>query len=106
MWAVSSGKNRKGVVEIFCELRRSSDQEDLWLFMVGKTLSGELKALIDEAGLSERIVELPSVSHEDLCNIYSAAELLLFPLCRKASAGRSSRRRRAAAVWSPRQGRR
>ena len=72
-------KNRKGVVEIFCELRRSSDQEDLWLFMVGKPLSGELKALIDEAGLSERVVELPSVSHEDLCSIYSAAELLFFP---------------------------
>jgi glycosyltransferase involved in cell wall biosynthesis len=72
-------KNRKGVVEIFCELRRSSDQEDLWLFMVGKPLSGELKALIDEAGLSERVVELPSVSHEDLCSIYSASELLLFP---------------------------
>ncbi len=72
-------KNRKGVVEMFCELRRSSDQGDLWLLMVGKPLSAELKALIDEAGLAERVVELRSVSHEDLCSIYSAAELLLFP---------------------------
>ena len=72
-------KNRKGVVEIFCEVRRSSNERNLWLVMVGKPLSSELKVVIDEAGLSDRVVELPSVSHEDLCAIYSAAEMLLFP---------------------------
>lgn len=72
-------KNRKGVVDIFCELRRASDQGGLWLMMLGKPLSRELKTEIEEAGLSDRVVESKSVSHEDLCAIYSAAELLLFP---------------------------
>lgn len=72
-------KNRKGVVEIFCEVRRSSNERNLWLVMVGKPLSAELKVVIEEAGLSDRVVELPSVSHDELCAVYSAAEMLLFP---------------------------
>jgi glycosyltransferase involved in cell wall biosynthesis len=72
-------KNRKGVVEIFCELRRSAAHADCWLVMVGKPLNAELKTLAEAAGLRERVVELPGVSHDDLCAIYSAAELLLFP---------------------------
>ena len=72
-------KNRLGVVEMFSALLRSSDQRDLLLFMVGKPLDPALKAAIHEAGIRHRVVELSAVSHEDLCAIYSAAELLLFP---------------------------
>lgn len=72
-------KNRQGVVELFSELRRSSDENDLWLMMVGKPLGPELRAMIDGVGLRERVVELAGVSHDELCAIYSAAELLLFP---------------------------
>jgi len=72
-------KNRPGVVELFCELRRSSDQRDLWLMMVGKPLSAELTDLVRAQDLQDRVVELPGLSHEDLCAVYSAAELFLFP---------------------------
>ena len=72
-------KNRNGVVEIFSELLRSSDQADLWLLMVGRPLNPALKALIREMGIQDRVVEMSGVAHEDLCAIYSAAELLLFP---------------------------
>lgn len=72
-------KNRNGVVDVFCELRRSSDQADLRLMMVGKPLTPKLRTLIDDSGLRDRVVELPGVSHRDLCALYSAAELLLFP---------------------------
>ena len=72
-------KNRAGVVEMFGELHRSSDQADLWLVMVGKPLDSALRELISEAGVTERVVELAGIQHEDLCAIYSAAELLFFP---------------------------
>ena len=72
-------KNRLGVVETFSGLLRSSDQRDLWLFMIGKPLNPALRSAIREAGVQHRVIELSGVSHEDLCAIYSAAELLLFP---------------------------
>jgi glycosyltransferase involved in cell wall biosynthesis len=72
-------KNRRGAVEMFAELRRASDQSDLWLMMVGKPLGPELRALIQEAGIADRVIERGGVEHEDLCAIYSAAEMLLFP---------------------------
>ena len=72
-------KNRTRVVELFAELHRASDQSDLWLMMVGKPIGPELRALIDESGIADRVVEWGGVQHEDLCAIYAAAELLLFP---------------------------
>lgn len=72
-------KNRRWVVEMFSELHRSSDQADLWLIMAGKPLSPEMRSLFEEAGIADRVVELVGVQHEDLCALYSAAELLLFP---------------------------
>jgi glycosyltransferase involved in cell wall biosynthesis len=72
-------KNRQGVVEIFSQLHRSSEQPDLWLVMVGKPLDAGLKKRIQEAGIRDRVLELSGVPHEDLCAIYSAAEMLLFP---------------------------
>ncbi len=72
-------KNRRTVVEMFGELRRATDQTDLWLLMVGRPLGPELRALAAEMGVAERVVELAAIQHEDLCAIYSAAELLFFP---------------------------
>jgi glycosyltransferase involved in cell wall biosynthesis/ADP-heptose:LPS heptosyltransferase len=72
-------KNRRGVVELFAELRRASDQSDLWLVMVGKPLGAELRALIEDCGIADRVVEWGGLQHEELCAAYSAAELLLFP---------------------------
>ena len=72
-------KNRRCVVELFAELHRSSDQSDLWLMMVGKPLSPEMLRLIEEAGIADRVAVWVGVQHEELCAIYSAAELLFFP---------------------------
>ena len=72
-------KNRPAVVEMFGELQRSTDQKNLWLVMVGRPLGPELRALVAEAGAAERVVELAAIQHEDLCAIYSAAEMLFFP---------------------------
>ena len=72
-------KNRKGVVEMFCELRRASGERGLSLLMVGAPLSPELRTYLLDDGLAGDVAELSGVSHEDLCALYSAAELLLFP---------------------------
>ena len=72
-------KNRRAVVEMFGELQRATDQTDLWLMMAGKPLGPELRALIEELGVADRVVEFAAVEHEDLCAIYSAAEMLFFP---------------------------
>ncbi len=72
-------KNRRAVVEMFGELQRASDQADLWLVMVGRPLGAELKTWIAEAGMADRVVELGGIQHENLCAVYSAAELLFFP---------------------------
>jgi len=72
-------KNRRAVVEMFGELQRATDQTDLWLMMAGRPLGPELRALIEELGVADRVVEFAAVEHEDLCAIYSAAEMLFFP---------------------------
>ncbi len=72
-------KNRKGVVEMFCELRRASLERDLCLIMVGEPLSIGLRTYLADDGLAGQVIECPGVSHQDLCALYSAAELLLFP---------------------------
>ena len=72
-------KNRRAVVELFGELQRATDETYLWLVMVGKPLGPELRALIEEEGIADRVVELGVIQHEDLCAIYSAAEMLFFP---------------------------
>ncbi len=72
-------KNRKGVVEMFCELRRASDDRELYLIMVGEPLSAELMTYLSDDGLADHVIVCSGVSHENLCALYSAAELLLFP---------------------------
>lgn len=72
-------KNRKGVVEIFCELRRASGNGNLCLVMVGEPLESELRTYLADDGLAGSVFECLGVSHADLCALYSAAELLLFP---------------------------
>ena len=72
-------KNRAGVIEMFCELRRASDAGNLCLVMAGEPLGADLKKYVRDEDMARYVIELPGVAHEDLCALYSAAELLLFP---------------------------
>lgn len=71
--------NRTIVVDLFSELCRATEQNDLWLLTVGKPVAVKLADLTEEAGIAERVVELHGMSHEDLCALYSAAEFSLLP---------------------------
>lgn len=64
---------------MFCELRRASDAGNLCLVMAGEPLGADLKKYVRDEDMARYVIELPGVAHEDLCALYSAAELLLFP---------------------------
>lgn len=70
-------ENRRMIVDIFCELYRATDQHGLWLVMVGRPLDQESRALLDEANLGDRVVELADAGDDELCALYSAADLLI-----------------------------
>ncbi len=66
-------KNRLGVLRIHARLRAMRSDAPA-LVLVGPPVAGEMKAL-----LAEDVIVLSDVGNEDLCALYSAAELLLFP---------------------------
>jgi len=72
-------KNRAGVIEMFCELRRAYDSDNLHLVFAGEPLGADLKSYVRDDEMARSVVELTGVSHDDLCALYSAAELLIFP---------------------------
>ncbi len=71
-------KNRLGVLQIYQRLCESMLQPP-YLVMAGKAFTPELKQFIAAHHLEERVVELASVSNEELCALYCEARLLLFP---------------------------
>lgn len=66
-------KNRLGVLRIHARLRAMRSDAPA-LVLVGPPVAGEMKAL-----LAEDVIVLSDVGNENLCALYSAAELLLFP---------------------------
>lgn len=72
-------KNRAGVVRIFAQLAALPRCAQHHLLMVGKPWTWEIRNLVNEAGLTDRVHELVDVSNEDLRALYSAAEALIFP---------------------------
>ena len=66
-------KNRLGVLRIHARLR-AMRRDAPALVLVGPPVAEEMKAL-----LAEDVIVLSDVGNEDLCALYSAAELLLFP---------------------------
>lgn len=72
-------KNRPGVVRIYAELLRHPSCREHDLVLVGQPWNTELTELVNALGLRERVVERVGVSNEDLCALYSSAEMLVFP---------------------------
>lgn len=72
-------KNRVGLVRIFNELSRVPRFGRHKLFLVGKPWTEEIRGLVDDLELGDRIRELCDVSSEDLRALYSLADALIFP---------------------------
>jgi glycosyltransferase involved in cell wall biosynthesis len=71
-------KNRPGVIQIYAQLcgKMSSPPN---LVMVGQSFTPSMRSLIVKHQLENRVIELNSVSNEDLRTLYCSAKLLLFP---------------------------
>lgn len=72
-------KNRPAVVRIFREILGHPGTNLLKLVLAGKPCPPELRLLVANLGLRDRVVELVSVSNGLLQALYSNAEGLLFP---------------------------
>ncbi|MEJ8849149.1 glycosyltransferase family 1 protein [Variovorax rhizosphaerae] len=77
-------KNRITVLKAFIELQRRSAASGRppvanKLLIVGPPLAPPLDELARSGGVSDKIVMIKNVSHEDLCALYSQATALLFP---------------------------
>ena len=72
-------KNRRGVVEMFAELRRLNHPSAGHLVFAGAPLSREMSNYLEEQGLAGDVSAFENVSGEVLCALYSKAALLLFP---------------------------
>jgi glycosyltransferase involved in cell wall biosynthesis len=71
-------KNRLGVIQIYTQLCRKTPNPPN-LVMVGKPFTPEMRRSISKNHLETRVIELNSVSSENLRTLYCAAQLLLFP---------------------------
>lgn len=75
-------KNRKGMLAIFGQIVAQQPDTDLKLVMAGKPFNDELKALVQEYDLADRLIQAADVSTEELGALYSLAEAFVFPsLC-------------------------
>jgi glycosyltransferase involved in cell wall biosynthesis len=71
-------KNRRGLIEIYAELRRRLSPPPR-LLMVGKPPSSGLVTRIRELDLSDDVIHVSNVSEIQLQSLYSLAEALIFP---------------------------
>ncbi len=69
-------KNRDGVLRIFA--RTKTDWAGRLIF-AGEPLSSPLRALADELGIADRVVEVPHPSNETLEALYNGATALVYP---------------------------
>jgi glycosyltransferase involved in cell wall biosynthesis len=72
-------KNRQAVVHIFAELKRADKFSKAKLVLAGKPCDEALRAVIASSGVAADILELGSVTNEELRALYSDATALLFP---------------------------
>ncbi len=72
-------KNHPGLLRIFQHVVRTGTIPDLRLVIVNSGLGDDLKELIGQSGLAERIRLHCDLEEEDLCVLYSAATSLVFP---------------------------
>lgn len=72
-------KNRTGVLRIFAELVQKQGFQEHNLAMVGKPWTPEMRRLVSDLQLEDRVFELVEVPNEHLNALYSQAEALIFP---------------------------
>ena len=72
-------KNRGAAIEIFAELHKLPDYAEARLVMAGPRMSPELRAIAENHGLSDALVEAVGLSNEHLQVLYSCALATLFP---------------------------
>jgi glycosyltransferase involved in cell wall biosynthesis len=72
-------KNRLGVLRIFSLLCKRPETQNLRLVMVGKPWTLVMRRLAQERQIEAGVLELVSISEEDLRALYSRASALLFP---------------------------
>ena len=71
-------KNRLGVVQIYMALRGIMADPPL-LILVGKSLTAEVRAMVNQGGLSDSVFCFENCDNETLRALYSHAGCLLFP---------------------------
>lgn len=71
-------KNRPGLIQIYAGLCQKMSHAPN-LVMAGQPLTPGLRRSISSHRLEDRVIELNSVSNQDLETLYNAAQLLLFP---------------------------
>jgi glycosyltransferase involved in cell wall biosynthesis len=71
-------KNRLGLIQIYGQLCKKMSQPPN-LVLAGQPFTPQLRRSIASQHLEERVIELNSVSNDDLRTLYCAAQLLLFP---------------------------
>jgi glycosyltransferase involved in cell wall biosynthesis len=75
-------KNRKGLLAIFNQLVKQQPATDLQLVMAGKPLTDELRGLIKDYNLQDKVIEVTGPSTEAIGALYSLATAFIFPsLC-------------------------
>jgi glycosyltransferase involved in cell wall biosynthesis len=71
-------KNRLGLIQIYSLLCKQMSHPPS-LVLAGQPFTPQLRSSITSQNLQDRVIELSSMSSEDLRTLYCAAELLLFP---------------------------
>ena len=72
-------KNKKGLLRIFRQLLNLERIQRPKLVLAGESLDHQLRLVAKELGISDRLLETPNVTNEQLCALYSSAEGFIFP---------------------------
>ena len=72
-------KNRLGAIKIYAELRNYPDFENVRLIMAGKPWTPAMREFVCKHNLEAWVIELGTMSSEELQSLYSHALALLFP---------------------------
>jgi len=72
-------KNRECVLRIFADLSTAGGGTDISLVLAGKPWTDEMRTLIHENQLDERVIEAVGITNEEMQALYANALALLFP---------------------------
>jgi len=72
-------KNIEGLLQALALLRNTDAGRKLTLVQVGGRFSAPQRALIEQLGLSEAVVQIPYAATQDLPSLYNLADMFVFP---------------------------